>query len=162
MIEIRRLHESLLRPLCEFFSRIDTPEIRDHFSPHEFTDRQAEQLCRYQGTDQYFVAVHDGRILAYGMLRGWDEGHEIPSLGICVDPRYRRVGLGDLMMAHLVCVARMKGAPSVRLKVKRDNARAIALYRKVGFTLAPLDGEYLKGTLDLGAKHGSHAADRRG
>jgi ribosomal protein S18 acetylase RimI-like enzyme len=162
MIEIRGLDPSLLLPLGNFFSRIDTPEIREHFSPHEFTDRQAERLCRQQSADQYFVAVHDGRILAYGMLRGWDEGHEIPSLGICVDPGYRRVGLGDLMMSHLVCVARMKGVPSVRLKVKRDNARAIALYRKVGFTLAPLDGEYLKGTLDLGAKHGSHAADRRG
>jgi ribosomal protein S18 acetylase RimI-like enzyme len=162
MIEIRRLHPSLVLPLRDFFSRIDTPEIRNHFSPHELTDRQAERLCRYQGTDQYFAAVDDGRILAYGMLRGWDEGHEIPSLGICIDPGYHRVGLGDLMMAHLVCVARMKGAPSVRLNVKRDNARAIALYRKVGFALAPLDGEYLTGTLDLGPKHGSHAADRRG
>ena len=162
MIEIRRLHPSLALPLCEFFSRIDTPEIRDHFSPHEFTARQAESLCRHQGADQYFVALRDGRILAYGMLRGWDEGYEIPSLGICVDPGHQRVGLGYLLMTHLVCVARMKGAPSVLLKVKRDNARAIALYRNMGFALAPLDDEYLKGTLDLGRTHGSHAADRRG
>ena len=161
MIEIRKLHPSLIGPLREFFARIDTLEIRNHFSPHEFTDEQAEHLCRYEGADQYFVALDGDRVVAYGMLRGWDEGYAIPSLGICVDPRHHGAGLGELMMSHLIGVAQATGAPSVRLKVKRDNPRAIALYRRVGFALGPLDADYLAGTLPLRTDHGSHAADRR-
>ncbi len=61
--------------------------------------------------------MHEGSIVAYGMLRGWDEGYETPSLGIAVHSEWQARGVGRRMMEHLHQVARVRGAKRIRLKV---------------------------------------------
>ena len=149
MSEIVRLGFEHRQALSEFFSKIDRPEITVNFKPHDLTPGRAEELCRYRGADEYRVAVEDGRILAYGMLRGWDEGYETPSLGLCVRPGDDRRGVGSAMMEHLIAAAKARGSSRVILKVKRANAAAVAFYRRFGFELTDLDPENWRGTLAL-------------
>ncbi len=85
----------------------------------------------------------------YGMLRGWDEGYEIPSLGIAILPGYQRKGLGRLLMTHLHEVARQRGAKRIRLKVYARNAAAVSLYSSLGYKLEPIDGGQYLGVLDV-------------
>jgi len=93
----------------------------------------------------------DGNVvLAYGILRGWDEGYAIPSLGIAVHPDARGTALGELLMHFLHGAARQRGARRVRLKVYSDNLAARSLYAKLGYNFDSVveDGQLI-GTLEL-------------
>ena len=79
------------------------------------------------------MLVEGGQVLSYGMLRGWDEGYEIPSLGILVRADVRGAGLGDLTMRLLHLAARRRGARRIRLTVYERNHRAISLYVSLGY-----------------------------
>ena len=133
-LEIRLLSPEWEHALARFFSGLRGP-AEAHFHPHPFTDETAKQLAHYRGEDLYYVLVDGGTVLAYGMLRGWDEGYEIPSLGIAVDSHHRGRGFGELLMHFLHSAARMKGAEKIRLKVYKDNLSACDLYRKLGYQL---------------------------
>lgn len=120
-----------------------------HFHPHPLTDGEARRRARYVGKDLYYTLVESGRVLGYGMLRGWDEGYEVPSLGIAVHPNARGVQLGELLMRFLHAAARRRGATRVRLTVYPDNTAAIALYRKLGYSFQAADNGRLIGLIDL-------------
>ncbi len=51
------------------------------FHPHPLTCEAALEIASLSGRDRYFVAIVAQKIVGYGMLRGWDAGFEIPSLG---------------------------------------------------------------------------------
>ena len=56
-------------------------------------------------------------------------------------PDARAQGLGRLVMDYLEAMARHRGAPAIRLRVHKDNARAIALYERRGYTMREDDGD---------------------
>ena len=94
--------------------------------------------------------VNGTEVLGYGILRGWDEGYEIPSLGIAILPRVRGAGLGRVFMHFLAAAAKCRGAQKVRLRVMSRNARAIRLYQSLGYEFsADEDGGHLVGFLEL-------------
>lgn len=84
----------------------------------------------------YFLQTVECDIRGYGMLRGWDEGYTIPSLGIIIHPDHRRKGLGEELMVFLHQQASLKGAKQVRLTVYAENAEAVDLYRRMGYTFS--------------------------
>ncbi|MFN8515656.1 MAG: GNAT family N-acetyltransferase [Chloroflexia bacterium] len=106
-------------------------------------------LTNYAGADLYYVLIAGDTILGYGMLRGWDAGYEVPSLGIAIHPQYRGSGLGKLLMQFLHCAARWKGATQIRLKVYPDNPRAIKLYQQLGYAFGKMEHEQLVGIATL-------------
>lgn len=73
-----------------------------------------------------------GTPTAYGHLD--PEGDKV-WLGICVAESVRGRGIGLEMMQHLIGEADLRKCPSIWLKVDAANAAAIALYRKVGFSV---------------------------
>ena len=146
MLEIVELKPDLTAKLTEFFGRITADPATVHFHPHELTGKEAECRCSYAGLDHYAVLIHENAISAYGMLRGWDRGYEIPSLGICVLPSDRGRGFGQLMMNYLHIVALCKGATFVRLKVHPANPNAVRLYKRLGYQfLSELEAGQLVG-----------------
>lgn len=147
--EIRIVDETLEQPLAEFFRDLKKGGDDKHFHPHPLTDEEAKRRCQYSGKDLYYVLTESDKILGYAMLRGWDEGYEVPSLGIVLHPSVRATGLGKLLIHFLHAAARRKGASKVRLKVYPDNTTAVALYKKFGYTFhAEQDGQ-LVGFIDL-------------
>jgi ribosomal-protein-alanine N-acetyltransferase len=136
-------------PLQTFLGALEQAGDHRRFQPHPFTDEVLERLVRQKGRDFYCVMVEGDRVLAYGMLRGWDEGYEVPSLGIAVHPASRKEGVGRAMMQFLHDSARARGAARVRLRVLEDNAAAIALYEQVGYRFAAKEEGYLVGYVEL-------------
>jgi ribosomal protein S18 acetylase RimI-like enzyme len=135
--------------LAKLFDTI-TADVDDRwFHPHPFTSQQAEALTCYEGQDLYYVAAHGDEVLAYGMLRGWDEGFRIPSLGIYVRPDARGQGLATRLTAFLHRAARDKGAPRVRLRVYPDNTAAIGLYEGLGYIFEGEECGQMVGFIDL-------------
>src|SRR5262245_56609662 len=109
--------------LARFFHDLDAAGDTRYFHPHPFTAEEARRITEYRGADLYALAVQGDEVLAYGMLRGWADGYEIPSLGIAVHPRGRGTGLARCFMAYLHTAARFRGARQVRLKAYPDNVR---------------------------------------
>lgn len=132
-LQIIKVNELWIEPLSTFFQWLNNSGETDFFAPHPFTKEMAQHIVRYKGKDLYYILVDESNILGYGMLRGWDEGYEIPSLGLFIHPNFRRVGLGKLLVLFLHLTAKHRGALKIRLTVNQDNLAAIQLYKKVGY-----------------------------
>ncbi len=145
VLEIISLRPELKEALQDLFAEIHKSEDSALFHPHPFTNAEGERLCSYQGEDQYYALVYGGRILGYGMLRGWDEGYGVPSLGIYVRSEARGAGIGKLLMQHMHVSARLRGATRIRLKVYRHNPIPIRMYRELGYIFEGEEGEQLVG-----------------
>ena len=97
----------------------------------------------------YYIMVEGPSVLGYGLLRGWDEGYAIPSLGIAIHPSARSSGLGLSLMHFLHAAARRRGAAKVRLRVRNDNARAVELYKRLGYAFESSEENYYVGFKEL-------------
>ena len=142
---------------AEIFTDIDTT----FFEPHPFTRDEAHRLARKSGRDVYALLVEDGRAIAYGVLRGWDEGYVVPSLGIAVRTSAQGRGAGRLMMGHLHAEAKRRGATVLQLRVHPDNVRARRLYESLAYAYAGVDRGELLMLVDLERGTG-HRRDRVG
>jgi [ribosomal protein S18]-alanine N-acetyltransferase len=149
-LEIRRLTTEWKRPLLFFLSALDEAGDADFFLPHAFTEEAVERILLTARKDLYYVLADGTQVLGYGMLRGWDEGYAIPSLGIAIHPRFRGAGIGRIFMHFLGAAAKFRGASRIRLRVKAKNTKAAKLYESLGYEFCPEEGgEYRVGFLDL-------------
>jgi ribosomal-protein-alanine N-acetyltransferase len=123
-MEIEALSSANADELVALFERVD----RSHFG-----HATPEAVMRFLAApeDVFLLGRENGRVVAFGMLRGWAEGYSVPSLGIATFPEGR--GYGRAMMTGLEIAARNRGAGRIRLRVHPDNLRARALYRRLGY-----------------------------
>lgn len=132
-MEITRLSRASVAGLLALLERIENNGEARFFRPHPFTREHLESLCEPGKQDLHYVLTAGASVLGYGLLRGWDEGYETPSLGIAIDPAFRQTGCALAMMEFLHCAARVRGAVRVRLRVQGANRAAIGLYRRMGY-----------------------------
>ncbi len=138
--------------LAAFFETLAADEeAQTFFHPHPLTAEYAASLCRSVSTsrDGYFVAEYAGRIVGYSMLRGWDEGYEVPSWGGAVHPALRDAGIGKQLLVHAVLESVARGAKKMRLTVYKSNVRGVHVYGKIGFGFSEKDERSLVGVLPL-------------
>lgn len=150
-LQFVRLDAKWIQPLLEMLETVD----RRFFHPHAFCREALEPLA--ESRDEYWLLVKGEAVVGYGMLRGWEEGYAIPSLGIAVADSHRGQGHGERIMHFLHDLASKRGATRVRLTVEVENHAARGLYRKLGYR-QPADGPAGPWFLDLGAE--CPAADR--
>jgi ribosomal protein S18 acetylase RimI-like enzyme len=145
-----RADPTLAPAVAGLFERLHAEGVEDWFHPHPLTAAEAEHLCAAPGRDVYLIALRGTRAVGYGLLRGWNEGFDVPSLGVVVDSDVRGQGVGRLLMDSLHDAARSQGAERIRLKVYPQNVKALRLYRDLGyvFQVQPEHGQ-LVGFLDL-------------
>jgi ribosomal protein S18 acetylase RimI-like enzyme len=148
-LEFTRLKPADEGALADFFAALSAGGDDRFFHPHPFTPGEAARVCRFAGRDLYLAASRAGRVLAYGMLRGWDEGYAVPSLGVAVHPEARGTGLARAFMTYLHAAARAAGAARVRLKVYPSNHAARRLYESLGYEWQPGADEQLVGLCEL-------------
>jgi len=129
----------------------------EFFHPHPFTQRYAIELLNSCSKDVYLLALSNGQTLAYGMLRGWNDGYDTPFLGIYVAREARGTGMAQLMMESLRFAAQAKGAAEIRLKVHQDNIPAIRLYESLGYKMSKFDEHQLIGVLSIKGSDGRHS-----
>ena len=73
----------------------------------------------------------------------------MPSLGIALSSEARGSGLARAFMLFLHSAARLRGASRIRLTVFRNNVRAVALYRSLGYRFETKNSEEDVGFFDL-------------
>lgn len=83
----------------------------------------------------HVVAMSNGRVVGWcDISRHFFPSHSHRgSLGMGIIPDYRGRGLGARLIATALEQARKANLVRVEFSVRADNARAIALYKKVGF-----------------------------
>ena len=70
-------------------------------------------------------------VVGYGILSvAAGEAH---ILNLCVDPTYRHLGYGDLLIDEILLRARRAEVTEIFLEVRPSNESAISLYQKKGF-----------------------------
>lgn len=151
-IECVLLRPGRVQALARFFADLAAAGDAAFFHPHAGDIASLRAIAEQPGKDLYVVFVEGDDVRAYGLLRGWNEGYAIPSLGIAVHPDARARGLGRLVMDYLEAMARYRGALELRLRVHRDNARAIAVYERRGYVMQSdvHDANVLVGMKSLG------------
>ncbi len=135
--------------LGSFFLSLRQSSADIYFHPHPLTSSEAKNISKYTGDDLYFVQRINAEMCGYGILRGWDEGFLVPSLGIAIHPHFRGKGLAIEFMKFLHEQAGAKGADKVRLTVTKRNVNAIKVYQKIGYTLSSHDENTLVGFFTL-------------
>jgi [ribosomal protein S18]-alanine N-acetyltransferase len=148
-IEFRQFSSVWKPGLATFLQLLEENDDVKYFHPHPFTDEFLDSLSRHKGNDLYYVAVEAETVLAYGLLRGWDEGYTIPSLGIATHPQLRGIGLSRAFMHFLHLAARRQGALQIRLKVYPDNIRAIKLYESLDYVFRGFENRQMVWSLTL-------------
>lgn len=100
---------------------------RDAWERDEFLDYLFEpETCIF------LVAVMGGLVGGYIIGRQNQTRAEVDS--VAVKPSHRGQGIAAALMARLVSLLRRRGFSTLKLTVRLDNAAAIALYRKLGFS----------------------------
>lgn len=144
-LEIRHPRLQDAQPLCAFFSSLSARGDEALFHPHPLNNSEAQRICAYSGQDLYYVITENLDVLGYGMLRGWDTGHTVPSLGIAISLSARGHGLGTLLVQFLHTAAKRRGAKKVMLKVYKSNMIARNMYEKLGYKLVDTGSDHLVG-----------------
>ena len=149
-MKLRQLKSGDCGTLKSLFAVVRDDPAAAAFHPHPFTDKQAEVIASYSGQDIYAGYFDGDKIVAYGMLRGRDEGYEVPSLGIYLSPQARGTGIARKMMEGLHELARTElKASKIMLKVYTDNIKAAALYERMGYEFEPPRNGEAVGFLEL-------------
>ncbi len=143
--------------LVELFKGIRDP----FFGPHPFNAAEARGIATRQGLDVYAVLIVDDQPVGYGILRGWDEGYDVPSLGVAVRTDAQGQGFGRLTMIHLHVEAARRGARQVRLRVNPDNLRARRLYESLGYSYVGEERGELVMVLELDPRDDEPEPDRQ-
>jgi ribosomal protein S18 acetylase RimI-like enzyme len=126
-VQLTRLEDSLVTPLSRMLKGIEPT-----FRPFGFTP-EAIRMAVKEGDEHWVITLPTGSVIAYGMLRGWADGHRVPALGVAVDLEWRRRGLATAMVLFLHYRARERGCTHVMLHVDEENAGAQSLYRSMGY-----------------------------
>ncbi len=79
-----------------------------------------------------WVYEHAGEVAAYAVMSGG--ACEAHLLNLCVSPGLQGQGMGRMMLAHLLELARGHEAEKVFLEVRPSNYAALGLYESMGFT----------------------------
>jgi ribosomal protein S18 acetylase RimI-like enzyme len=79
----------------------------------------------------FLVAKVKGKLA--GTVMGGYDGRVGTVQRLVVSKRFRRQGIGEAIMMELERRLRRQGAPGTNLLVFKENKRAIALYKKLGF-----------------------------
>ncbi len=104
------------------------------------------ELASLIGDDDkyYFTAIFDGSVVGIaGFYRVLDE---CMIMNVAVDGCYRRRGIADELLFHLLDTAKNNGCTFATLETAADNTAAIALYKKHGFTQNGRRKGYYHGT----------------
>jgi ribosomal-protein-alanine N-acetyltransferase len=72
----------------------------------------------------------------------WFVADEVHVLNVATHPDWRRQGIAERLLMEVIALARAKDVRHLLLEVRRSNAHALALYRKLGFYAMGLRKNY--------------------
>jgi ribosomal protein S18 acetylase RimI-like enzyme len=96
--------------------------------PHQEMTRKLE----FQG-ELFLVGTIDGKIVAT-VMAGY-EGHRGWLNYVGVAPKYRRLGLGRLIVSEAEKLLRSVGCPTIHLRIRATSPEAVKFYERLGYSV---------------------------
>lgn len=134
---IRPLRAEDARAVSEML-RAQPPEYARFFYAFSFEAGDIARMLAARGRDVYMGLLWRDELAGLFMLRGWEEGYEVPALGAFVAEKYRGRGLMQLTVELTKVICRLRGASRVMYKSHPDNAPAKKA-AAMGFTQGGVD-----------------------
>jgi [ribosomal protein S18]-alanine N-acetyltransferase len=115
------------------------------FDGDRLSRRSLMRLIR-RGSAVVFVAALAGRIAAYAVTLFRRNSRIARLYSLAVDPQFAGNGLGGRLVAAAEKESRRRDCNRMQLEVRTGNARAIALYERLGFVCCGIrEGYYTDG-----------------
>jgi RimJ/RimL family protein N-acetyltransferase len=95
-------------------------------------EKQIAKMLEKAEKDVYMGVFWQDDLIGIFMLRGWDEGYEIPSFGVLIDDKYRGGTLLRLTLDTAKLICRLSGTKKLMSKVHPKNGSPRSL-EKLGF-----------------------------
>jgi RimJ/RimL family protein N-acetyltransferase len=114
-------------------------EYSKHFIPFSFDSAVIKSLLSDARKDKYFAVKADKEIAGFFMLRGFDQGYEIPSYGVWIAEKYSGLGLSQLTLLYSISFCKINGIKKMMLKVAPENSAAKHIYEKFDFRQEGID-----------------------
>lgn len=114
------------------------PEYARFFYAFSFDADDIARMLAGRGKDVYMGLLLQDELAGFFMLRGWNEGYEVPALGAFIAEKYRGRGLMRLTVELTKVICKLRGASRVMYKSHPDNAPAKKA-AAMGFTQGGVD-----------------------
>jgi RimJ/RimL family protein N-acetyltransferase len=107
--------------------------------PFELTDANVEKTIATLLNNErgiYLVGEVEGHMVAHAFLEplSLQSLRHVAELNLVVHQGWQNQGIGTLLLQHVIEWAKLsQGIEKIELNVRASNARAIALYKKMGF-----------------------------
>ena len=144
-IEIKELRPEHISELIKKLSE-NSAEYLKLFTAFELTPDTFNSILSKAVRDKYFGIFFGETIIGFYMLRGFDQGYEVPSYGVVISSDFSNKGLSRLTLYHAFSVCKLNGIKKIMLKVRPENIFAKKLYESVGFERTGFDeknGNYI-------------------
>jgi ribosomal protein S18 acetylase RimI-like enzyme len=99
------------------------------FDVDSFSKRQFKYLLMHA---IFYIAENNKQILGYYILLTKKRSKKIRLYSIAVHPNARGKNVGQVLMHHLINVAKEMHYPCISLEVRENNNQAIQLYKSLG------------------------------
>jgi RimJ/RimL family protein N-acetyltransferase len=139
-IEIKELSINDAAILSDSLSN-EEPDYLKHFTPFEFSTESFSKILGNAKKDKYFGIFVNDELAGFYMLRGFDEGFEIPAYGVWISSNFSNKGLSRLTLYHAFSFCRINNIKTLMLKVHPENKAAKALYESLGFVKVSVDNK---------------------
>lgn len=104
-----------------------------HFTPYNWQDESFVNAVNNRNKDQFYgIFINDSPVGFY-MLRGLDNGYNIPSYAVWISETHKGLGLASLSLKHAYTFCKLNGIETMMLKVHPNNTIAKKMYEKFGF-----------------------------
>lgn len=117
-----------IRPLEPFdapaiagFMRSQPPEYLRFFYAFGKDESEISRMLSTVKTDVYAGVFWQENLAGIFMLRGWDEGYEIPSFGVLIAEKYRGKAMLTLTVDAAKMICKLSGISRIMAKHHPDN-----------------------------------------
>lgn len=132
-IFLKQIQSDDFEALKSLFLKNNQPVITNTFHPFPLTVETAWWMSYQPRLDRFYIALLGGAPVGFSMLRGWDEGYDVPSFGVFIDFDYHGKGIGNYVLTLTMEEARKIGCKKIRLSVYASNLAALVMYQHKGF-----------------------------
>jgi len=137
-LEIKRLTIDHSKELSELLQGADK-DYTQYFVPFAFDSETILKILSNVIKDQYYGIFTKNNLIGFYMLRGFDEGYEIPSYGVWVAKDFSSKGISKLTLQHAISFCKINNIKKIILKVHPDNVIAKNIYESFGFIYEGVD-----------------------
>jgi len=137
-VEIKELQSDQASTLSALI--LNTP--KDHtkyFVPFSFEEDSITKIISDAVNDKFFGVFINDDLAGFYMLRGFDQGYEVPSYGVWISEKFSGLGLSKLTLQHAITFCKINGLKKIMLKVHPENTVAKHIYENFGFKQVGFD-----------------------